>query len=50
MARSTPVTWHWICIDDDDLAYLLDGPVSERTKDEWIDSVIAIVEDGLETA
>lgn len=48
-------THHWIRVSDQDLAYLLNGPeVTDGglvlAYEEWIDEVIDIVEDGLETA
>lgn len=39
---------HWVCVPDEDLAYILDGP--DEDLEAWIDNVIGIVEDGLETA
>lgn len=42
------VTWHWVCIEDEDLGYILDGP--DEDLEAWIDNVQSIVEDGLETA
>lgn len=42
------VTYHWVRIEDSDLAYILDGPGDDFA--EWIDEVLDIVEDGLETA
>lgn len=44
------VTHHWIRVSDKDLAYILDGPDDDVDIDDWLDEVIDIVEDGLETA
>lgn len=41
---------HWVCIPDEDLALILDGPEDDDDRDEWIALVQDIVEDGLETA
>lgn len=49
----THPTHHWVRIEDIDLAYILEGPGDDSTIDglyTWIDEVIDIVEDGLETA
>ena len=48
------VTHHWIRVSDEDLALILDGPedgtdVNPEPWLDWIDEVIDIVEDGLET-
>jgi len=51
-----PVTWHWVCLDDDDLAFILDfDPDRERStsRDSLLDVLAdfqSIIEDGLETA
>lgn len=44
---------HWICIPDADLGYILEGPSNRddiHVLKGWIDEVIEVIEDGLETA
>jgi hypothetical protein len=56
MARSTEVRWHWICVEDADLAFLLgfdpdrDRSASRADLVDVIRDFQDIIEDGLETA
>lgn len=49
-------SWHWVCIEDDDLAFILDyDPERERSANRAdlvtvIEEIQSIIEDGLETA
>jgi hypothetical protein len=47
-------SWHWICVEDADLAYLLDfDPDLPGTREELVEVIREmqdILEDGLETA
>lgn len=47
------VKHHWVRLEDEDLAFILDGPDPEVSGDYyevWVDRVLNIIEDGLETA
>jgi len=48
----TRPTHHWIRVEDVDLAYILNGPDMnhEDGVHDWVEEVLDIVEDGLETA
>lgn len=47
-------TWHWICVPDQDLSFMLDyDPALGGTREDLIDAIHEfqdILEDGLETA
>jgi hypothetical protein len=55
MPRAKHVKHHWVRLQDEDLAYILDGPDEDAESDGdslfvWIDAVLNIIENGLETA
>lgn len=53
---SERVTWHWICVDDEDLSFILgfdpdrDRSTSRAELVDVIRDMQEIIEDGLETA
>lgn len=51
------VHWHWVCLDDDDLALIEAGPEAEEGEEpsyqdllDWVLDVQEAIADGLETA
>jgi hypothetical protein len=55
MTSTERPTHHWVRIEDVDLALILNGPdggtdLNPEPWLDWIDEVIDIIEDGLETA
>jgi hypothetical protein len=47
------VTWHWVCVEDVDLAFILDLDPERLEREDLVDAIREmqdIVEDGLETA
>lgn len=54
MTQSNGPVHHWVRVSDQDLALILDGPEGDEPTHAdlwaWIDEVLDIVEDGLETA
>lgn len=49
--RTRPLD-HWVCISDDDLAFIQEGPRSwnQRDLENFVRDLTEIIEDGLETA
>jgi hypothetical protein len=54
------VSWHWVCLEDDDLALIEDGPQPDEGEDpedcteqdlwDWVLAVQEAIADGLESA